>query len=251
VVEILEQGAVSFLAVPRGAGAARGPGDLERLFVVLAPAGRRPLRRISVGRHRLPDPRRRQRFYAHVDRIAPAAGRLTEDVRARHGGLAGNLLGVGRYTLARHRGHVHLAYALARACARGELAAALGVAVAASFVLCVFRRSLPPTRRPRARAPLAPATPERLDVIGAEVALVSGARPGARLAAGGGGDRVGEALAGALLRRGPRPRVASFARAAQAGWIRELPVRGERGTRWRPGRSYSARKSAKARSRGR
>jgi hypothetical protein len=215
VVEILEQGAVSFLAVPRGAGAARGPADLERLFVVLAPAGR-PLRRISVGRHRLPDPRRGQRFYAHVDRIAPAAGRLTEDVRARHGGLAGSLLGVGRYALARHRGHVHLAYALARACARGELAAALGVAVAASFVLCVFRRSLPPTRRPRARSSLAPATPERLDVLGAEVALVARPRRGAPPGGAGAGDRVGDALAGALLRRAPRPRVASFARARPA-----------------------------------
>ncbi len=81
----------------------------------------------------------------------------------------------------------------------------------ASFVLCVFRRSLPPTRRPAAGEPLAPATPERLDVLGAEVALVSGARPGdARLGITAGRDRVGDALVGALLRRGPRPRVAWF-----------------------------------------
>jgi hypothetical protein len=251
VVEILEQGAVTFLAVPRGAAErARAPHELERLFVVLAPAGRRPLRRISVPRRCLPDPRRSQRFYAHVDRISSEAAALMEDVRARHGGLAGNLLGVGRYTLARHRGHVHLAYALARACARGELAAALGVAVAASFVLCVFRRSLPPTRRPRARSPLAAATPDRLDVIGAEVELVSGARRGARLAVGGGhADRVGDALAGALLRRGPRPRVASFARAAEA---RERPLRrGPAPLRAAPRGLYSARKSANARRRGR
>jgi hypothetical protein len=248
VVEILEQGAVTFLAVPRGTDRPRAPDDLERLFVVLAPAGRRPLRRLSVPRRRLPDPRRGQRFYAHVDRLSFAAAGLTEDLRARHGGLAGNLLGVGRYTLARHRGHVHLAYALARACARGELAAALGVAVAASFVLCVFRRSLPPTRRPRARSALAAATPDRLDVVGAEVALVSGARAGARLAAAGAGDRVGDALAGALLRRGPRPRVASFARAAEG---RGGPVGGLRPIRAAPRRLYSARKSANARSRGR
>jgi hypothetical protein len=250
VVEILEQGAVTFLAVPRCAAArARAPHELERLFVVLAPAGRRPLRRISVPRHRLPDPRRSQRFYAHVDRISSEAAALMEDVRARRGGLAGNLLGVGRYTLARHRGHVHLAYALARACARGELAATLGVAVAASFVLCVFRRSLPPTRRPQGRSPLAAATPERLDVIGAEVALVSGAGRGARLAAGGHADRVGDALAGALLRRGPRPRVASFARTAAA---RERPLRrGPAPLRAAPRGRYSARKSANARRRGR
>lgn len=218
MVEILEQGAVSFLAVPRGVAAPRGPADLERLFVVLAPAGRRPLRRISVRRHRLPDAARGQRFFAHVDRIAPAPAPLTQDVRARHGGLAGSVVGVGRYALARHRGHVHLAYALARACARGELAAALGVSAAASFVLCVFRRSLPPTRRPRAGTPLAAATPERLDVLGAEVAIVAGSRAadGRLGVAGDPRDAVGDALVGALLRRGPRPRIASFARASQA-----------------------------------
>jgi hypothetical protein len=229
VVEILEQGAVSFLAVPRAGTSPAGPSDLERLFVVLAPEGHRPLRRISVARHRLPDARRAQRFLAHVDRIAPAAGPLTEDVRARRGGRAGRLLGVGRYALARHRGHVHLAYALARACARGQLAASLGVAHGASFVLCVFRRSLPPTRRPRAHEPLAPATPERLDVLGAEVALLAGRGPaGSSPGTGRGSDRVGDALVGALLRRGPKPRV--------AWWTGAPRVRGDRSaqTRRRP-----------------
>lgn len=216
MVEILERGAVSFLAVPR-AGAARGPGDVQSLFVVLAPEGRRPLRRLAVRRRRLPDATRGQRFFAHVDRIAPVAGRLTEDVRGADGAGA-RVLAVGHYALARHADHVHLAYALARACARGERASALGVVPGASFVLCVFRRSLPPTRRPSQREPLAPATPERLDVIGAEVALVAGGRPGdARLGIPAGRDRVGEALVGALLRRGPRPRVASFLKASASG----------------------------------
>jgi hypothetical protein len=214
VVEILERGAVSFLAVPR-AGSARGPGDVESLFVVLAPDGKRPLRRMAVGRRRLPDAQRGQRFFAHVDRIAPVAAHLTDDVRGP--GHRARVLAVGHYALARHQGHVHLAYALARACARGERATALGVASGASFVLCVFRRSLPPTRRPHAAAALAPATPERLDVIGAEVALVAGGRAGdARLGIPGGEDRVGDALVGALLRRGPRPRVGWFIKAGAA-----------------------------------
>jgi hypothetical protein len=225
VVEILERGAVSFLAVPR-AGRARGPADIESLFVVLAPDGRRPLRRIAVRRGRLPDARRAQRFFAQVDRIAPAAARLTEDVR---GAGRCTVLAVGHYALARHQGHVHLAYALARACARGERASALGVATGASYVLSVFRRSLPSTRRPSAAAPLAPATPERLDVIGAEVALVAGGRAGdARLGLPAGEDRVGDALVGALLRRGPRPRVAGFAKAAAAVRPRRLPVLAKR-----------------------
>lgn len=200
-MEILERGAVSFLAVQR-AGEARGPDDVESLFVVLAPAGKRPLRRIAVRRRRLPDAARGQRFFADVDRIAPGAARLTEDVRGA--GRRPRILAVGHYALARHRDHVHLAYAVARACACGERASALGVAAGASFVLCVFRRSLPPTRRPARDAPLAPATPERLDVLGAQVALVAGTRPAdARLGLPSGADRVGDALVGALLRLGP------------------------------------------------
>jgi hypothetical protein len=240
VVEILERGAVSFVAVPR-AGPAHGPADVESLFVILAPDGRRPLRRIAVRRRRLPDARRGQRFFARVDRIAPGAARLTEDVRGA--GRGPRVLAVGHYALARHQGHVHLAYALARACARGERATALGVASGASFVLSVFRRSLPPTRRPPAAAPLAAATPERLDVLGAEVALVAGGRPGdARLGLPAGEDRVGDALVGALLRRGPRPRVASFVKmgAARMGaGGRRVAGRGGRtvhaGARDRPG----------------
>lgn len=235
MVEILERGAVSFVVVPR-AGAARGPWDVERLFVVLAPDGKRPLRRISVERKRLPDASRRQRFLAHVDRIAPVASRLTEDVRGR--GRGSRVLAVGHYAIARHRDHVHLAYALARACARGERASAVGVAPGASFVLCVFRRSLPLTRRPIAGALLAPATPERLDVIGAEVAVVAGDRPGdARLGIAAGRDRVGDALVGALLRQGPRPRVTSLGRAPAAGEARRGRGAGRRQPRPAPPRT--------------
>jgi len=217
VVEILEQGAVSFVAVARLGGASRA-GDVERLFVVLAPEGRRPLRRLAVRRPHLPDARRHQRFLAHVDRIASAPDRLTEDVRSAPGAPA-RVIAVGRYALARHSDHVHLAYALARACGRGPLASSAGIGPGGSFVLLVSRRSLPPPRRPAAGAtPLVPATPEALDVIGAEVALVAGGRPDdARIGIPVVHDRVGDALVGALLRRGPRPRIASFERVAPPG----------------------------------
>jgi hypothetical protein len=222
MVEILEQGAVSFVAeARRGVDAPAGPRDLARLFVVLAPADRRPLRRLSVRCRSLPERERARRFYAHVDRIAGAPGRLTEDVRAPAPGARGPLrvcvLAVGRYALARHGDHVHLAYALARACARGALATRVGIRDGASFVVCVSRRSLPPTRRPESGHPLAAATPARLDVLGAEIALVAGGRAvdGPPGSAPLGRDRVGDALVGALLRRGPRARVASIHRAKE------------------------------------
>jgi len=226
VVEIVEQGSITFLATPRpGVREPSGPGDLDRLYVVLAPNGRRPLRRLQVARRRLPARARGQRFYAHVDRIAPAPAHLTEDLRApagKHGaealdaGRGLRVLGVGRYAMARHEDHAHLAWALARACGRGALASSVGVVAGQSWLLSVFSRSLPPPRRPRAAAPLAPATPERLDVLGVEVALVAGSRrrdASLGLATGTARDRVGDALLGALLRHGPRPRIASFARA--------------------------------------
>lgn len=189
----VERGAIAFLVLP---GARR----VERLWVVLVPEGRRPIRRLSVRRRRLPSRARGQRFYAHVDRIAVAPARLTEDLRAAGGGLAARVAAIGRYAIAPHRGHVHLAYAVARRVAPAELAGALGIAPEGAFVLSVFARSLPPTRRPRGDRPLAPATPARLDVLGAEVALLAGARPrdarlGIRAAAP---DRAGDALARAL-----------------------------------------------------
>ncbi len=217
MVEILEQGIVSFLAEARpGVVAPWRSADVERLFLVLAPGGRRPLRRLSVRRRRLPARARGQRFYAHVDRIASAPAGLTEDLRPRPAAGA-RVLAVGRYTLARHRDHVHLAYALSRACGRGPLARAVGIGQGASYVLCVLRRSPPATRRPGDEEPLEPATPARLDVLGAEVALVGGERPrdGALGIPPRVNDRVGDALVGALLRRGPRPRVASLSRSAE------------------------------------
>lgn len=230
MVEIVEQGRISFLATPRaGVLEPAGPSDLDRLFVVLAPTGkgRRPLRRLRVARRRLPGRARGQRFYAHVDRIAELPGDLTVDLRASHGraatardaGRGVRVLGVGRYAIARHADHAHLAWALARACGRGALASAVGVVAGESWVLSVFSRSLPPPRRPSASTPLAPATPERLDVLGVEVALVAGSRPrdaALGLPRGAARDRVGDALLGALLRRGPRPRIASFAGRAAA-----------------------------------
>jgi hypothetical protein len=227
VVEIVEQGSISFLATARaGVRDPAGPRDLDRLYVVLAPRGQRPLRRLRVARRRLPGRRRGQRFYAHVDRIAAAPARLTEDLRAagpggrRRTGGALRVLGVGRYAMARHADHAHLAWALARACGAGPLASAVGIAAGESWVLSVFSRSLPPPRRPAAGATLAPATPERLDVIGVEVALVAGSRRrDAALGLPRGDardDKVGDALLGALLRHGARPRVASFARAPAA-----------------------------------
>jgi hypothetical protein len=222
VVEILEQGTIAFLAEGRrGVPEPADPADLARFFLVLAPPGRAPLRRLSIRRRRLPARERGQRFYAHVDRIGPRV-RVAEDLRAGPGDARrARVLAAGRYALARHGDHVHLAYALARSCRAGPLARGAGVAAGGHFVLYVFRRSLPPTRRPEQLEPLAPATPARLDVIGVEVALVAGGRrrdPAlgiARIRR----DRVGEALVGALLRRGGRPQVASSHREREAAAV--------------------------------
>jgi hypothetical protein len=216
VVEILEQGAISFLAAPDRDGR-RSP---ERLWVVLAPAGSRVLRRLAVRRRRLPDPARGQRFFAHLDRVAATAAHLTEDLRdgRPRGRLVAQVAAVGRYALARHGDHVHLSWALARACGRGPLASSMGIAASGAWVVCVFSRSLPPGRNVAAATPLAAATPDALDVLGAEVALVAGSRPrdAALGIAAPAADRVGDALAGALLRRWPsRPR---------RRWLRVAPA---------------------------
>jgi hypothetical protein len=201
VIHVVERGAIAFLAVPRGGAEPAGAAELERLFLVLAPRGRPALRRLSIRRRRLPDPARGQRFYAHVDRVARTAPRLTDDLREGSGAL--RVAAVGRYALARHGDHVHLGWTIVRAPA-GALAARLGVPATAAFVLAIFARSLPPTRRPpRGDAPFALATPARLDVLGAEVAIVGRlrAREPSLAASEPDGDDGAAELAAALAAR--------------------------------------------------
>ncbi len=194
--EVLERGEIGFVYRPRvERAAARGIEDVQQFFLILAPRGRAIVRRIRVGRKRLPDIGRRQRFWGYVDRTAVSVGELVADLQGerywtRTRGLrfqpGPRLAAAGAYALARHEDHVHLAYALAPP-ARAGLQQDLGIAPEASYILGVFARSLPPrfagdlgARR------YAPASPEVLDLPGTEIVLIG--------AAGGVEEELGLAL---------------------------------------------------------
>jgi len=179
---VLEAGDVAFVYRPRvERPAVLDADDVQRLWVVLAPRRRPLLRRIYVGRNRLPRAERRQRSWGFVDRIAASPAGLLDDLRAetywtRTRGLrfqpGPRLAASGAYVLARHGAHVHHAHALrARAIAGGLAPEDLGIGEGGDFVATILRRSVadlvPGDRRH------APAEPRLLDRIGAEVVLVA------------------------------------------------------------------------------
>ena len=83
MLDILEQGAIAFLYRPRvQTDVARGIEDVQAFHVVLVPAGGRLARRVRVGRKRLPDGRRHERFWAYVDRAGERPSAVGGDLAA-------------------------------------------------------------------------------------------------------------------------------------------------------------------------
>jgi hypothetical protein len=182
---LVERGAIAFLYRPRvETWAPRDLEDVQRFFVLLAPrvaAGSPLVRRVVVGRKRLPDTRSHERFWAYVDRVGAHVRDVLSDVGpARYWTKTRGLrhqpgvraVGDGAYALSRHGGHVHLDYRLERTGRPGDVQGELRVVPRARYVVAAFARSVPGGEERR----FVPLAPEHLDVLGAELVLV-GARP--------------------------------------------------------------------------
>jgi hypothetical protein len=182
MADVLERGAIAFVYRPRvEAFAARGLEDVQRFYVLLAPEDGGRVRRVRVGRKRLPDAERHERFWAYVDRVAADVGGALEDLGAteywtktrglRHQPGA-RVAGDGVYDLARHGAHVHLTYELGGATPRGDVEEELRLARRATYVVAAFARSTPAGAAARERrfVPLAPAL---LDAPGTELVLIA------------------------------------------------------------------------------
>jgi hypothetical protein len=201
--QVVERGDVFFFYRPRvEQHAPRGEDDVQRLLVVLAPDGRRVLRLVTIGRKHLPtvSAKRRERNWGFVMKVAGAPEDLELELRG-HRYLtktrgereqpSARPAGEGRYAIARHGGHTHLAYALARPGEPGEVQRELGIEASASFVVAVKNPWWPTPARanaglaPEAEAAYpddvqaafrgrrwAPLDPAHLDREGAEVVLV-------------------------------------------------------------------------------
>jgi hypothetical protein len=204
--ELLERGQLHFLYTPRvrpgGAlpitldeGSFR-PRDVQRLYVVLRPERRLAYRRLLVGRKRMPDPQRRQRFWAEIERVERSAAAVLRDLhrfeydtktRGRRVQPAARAAGEGVYSLLRHESHAHLTYRLTDPASPGQVQRVLGILPRASYIAAAFNPGAPPRlgRRPPDIAFLpsglrerfgerrfAPLDPDLLDIEGLELVLI-------------------------------------------------------------------------------
>jgi hypothetical protein len=201
--DVLERGNLYFLYRPRvEEHEPEGAGDLQNLYLVLSPHGRRDeYRLLIVGRQEMPDPEAsgRQRYWAFVDAVYRDPEKLSQDLREstyqtktrgeRHRPAA-RPAGEGVYEIVRHGDHTHLTYALELPEKPGEVQRELNITEEASYVVSVKnpqkpsppRAGLPrrdvrlPKRlmecfRDRKFADLSP--PDFLDHEGVELLLVS------------------------------------------------------------------------------
>jgi hypothetical protein len=174
-MRVLEPGDVFFFYRPRiGVDRVRGLDDVARLMLVLDPDSGRRDRLVVVGRKRLPDPARHERGWAlvaevaeHPDALAPELGAREYETKTR--GLRrqpeARPLGEGRYVLADHDGHSHLAYALELPRRPGEAQRLFNIEPKASFIVAIRNPEAPAPPGigvPRSRrAPLPPQLRER------------------------------------------------------------------------------------------
>jgi hypothetical protein len=204
---VLESGKIRFFATPRvDLRAPASLADVQRFVFTLAPRNRLLVRRIGVGRRRMPDDSVREREWAYVDRIGSAADVIsdlgprtyatkTRGVRRQAEAIE---LAYGSYAIATHRDHAHLLYELEAADDdRGALLRQLRVVPRGSYIVAAFN----PEAKLRTREPsferdgapfsepalyddelmarfgkrrFAPLEPALLDREGAELVLIGG-----------------------------------------------------------------------------
>jgi hypothetical protein len=203
VTTVLERGEVLFFYRPRvGVEEVRDLDDVQRFFFILAPDGTCRRRRILVGRKRLPDLRRHERSWAFVAEVAERPEDLRDDVeRKTHETLTRGArvqpearpAGEGRYAIAGHDGHTHLAYVLELPRRPGPAQELFGIEEEASYIVAVANPDAPPPpgvglrpqRRPHLPAELrarfagrrftALDPPDLLDHEGVEIVMIGAA----------------------------------------------------------------------------
>lgn len=162
---VLESGRMSFFVRPRvGLRSVVAWADVQTLAFTLAPRNGPLVRRVTVGKKRLPDGDERERHWAYVDRVGPGADLVAELVSprtyaTRTRGMryqAGAVeVAAGTYAVASHRDHAHLFFALEdREVELAPLLDQLRIPNRASYVAAVlhpFRSAAPARLRGRDR----------------------------------------------------------------------------------------------------
>lgn len=146
-IRVLEQGRIAFFYRPRVEEAHPTElADVQRTLVVLEADGGERYRLVALGRKRMPQPGRHERFWGFVDAVldhpqdmeamlgAQTYGTKTRGVRHLP---AARLAAEGTYALEIHDDHTHLAYALERAVRDDPVAGELSIEPSASYIVAI------------------------------------------------------------------------------------------------------------------
>jgi hypothetical protein len=151
---VLERGDIYFAYRPRiGAPAARGFADVQRLYMILSPHGKRAHRLIIIGEKRLPSLTGGDRkTWGFVDKVSARAEDIEDELdprtyqtqtRGERHVAPARPAGEGVYALVRHGEHTHLAYALELPTTPGEVQRALNIAREGGYIVAVKNPEAP------------------------------------------------------------------------------------------------------------
>ena len=150
-VQVLEEGAVTFLYRPKVEEHAPDElADVQRLLILLSPAGSPFERAIAVGRKRLPPSAERERFWGFVDLVLTpydmhaALGAQVYGTKTR--GLrhlpAARSFASGTYGLTLHDDHAHLAWHVQSVDAGDDIAQEIDLERDADYIVTVANPDL-------------------------------------------------------------------------------------------------------------
>lgn len=205
-VQVLERGNIYFFYRPRvGLHTATGLADVQRLYVILSPRGKRSYRLVIVPEKRLPAVTSEgdRQAWGFVETVASRAEDVEDELdpeayetrtRGERQRPAARPAGEGVYAIVRHGDHTHLAYALELPAKPGEVQDALNILEEGSYIFSVKnpeapsppgtgldekrRAHFPPELRERFRGRrfIAVDPPDFLDHEGAEILLIGASR---------------------------------------------------------------------------
>ena len=203
-IKTLERGNIYFLYRPRiEVEDPEELGDIQRLYMILSPAGKKRFRIAVIGRKKLPEPAAggRERFWGFIETVTGSHNTVKKEMgeksyktKTRGDRLepAARPAGEGVYRLLTHQDHTHLVYALELPQRPGEAQEEFNIEDQASYIISIKN----PTKGSPARAGLsgeqkaelpkslqklfgerrfADADPKLLDHPGVEFLLISAA----------------------------------------------------------------------------
>lgn len=198
-VRILEDGDIYFAYRPRvERKEAHQIEDIQRLFVILQPSRPGVVRRLIIGRKRLPQPDEHERYWGFVDEVADRPEAVEDDLerqqyatrtRGERQVAEARPAGEGRYSLLVHDDHTHLVYALELPRRPGSVQTELDIQPEASYIVAAKNPEVPsrpgvglsadrrtdlpdPLQRRFDRRRFIPADPDLLNQDGVEFVLI-------------------------------------------------------------------------------